>query len=60
MSGTGHTSAHKGKRVRVFLRDGKYIDGKFIEKSSKRVHLEHCSIDISRIKCVTIYKREEK
>ena len=44
MSSTPHTSAPKGKRVHVRLRDGEVIEGKFVERTGKFVVLDQCRI----------------
>jgi hypothetical protein len=54
--GIGHTSCYPGKRVRVFLKDGSFIDGKFVSKTDKRIKLDVGFIEIKLVRCLSILK----
>lgn len=51
-----HTHFSRGKRVRVVLRDGTAIIGKFLERTSLYVVLDSGRIRTNRLKSVTLAK----
>lgn len=58
MVNCAHTSFRKGQRVRVFLKDGGFIIGKFVENKSKSVRVGEYAIAKSKIRQIVIFKGE--
>lgn len=57
MTGTGHLSVQKGKRIRIIFFDGrKPIITKFIEKKGSTVKTKAGDFKAGEIKTITIYK----
>lgn len=53
---TPHTSAPQGKRVRVVLRDGRVLEGKFVERTGQFVRFGSYRIRGADIKSFTIIR----
>lgn len=52
----GHTSAKKGARVVAFMRDGRQIVGKFVEKKGRFVVLDVARIPTDEIRQLGYWK----
>lgn len=53
-----HTSCYRGKRVRLILRDGRRLEGRFRERTDRWVLLEgHGRVPKERIRAFIILKK---
>jgi len=60
MGSTPHTSARKGKRVIVTLKNGKKILDKFVERTGKGIVLEKNGFIRGRdLRAMTIYRGQD-
>lgn len=60
MGSTTHTSARKGKRVIVTLKDGTRFVDKFVERTGKGVVLEKHGLVLGReLRAMTIYRGQQ-
>lgn len=55
---TPHTSCMRGKRVRIVLRDGTVLRGKFLERTHLHVVLEGFRVRAREIKAFSIARGE--
>jgi len=56
---TGHLSVRRGKRVKVFLRNGEPLIAKFKQKTDKLVlFFDHEPIPTVNIRTLTIFKEQ--
>lgn len=53
---TPHTAAHRGKRIRVTLKDGTTFIDKFVERVGKTIIFEKHKVEKSNITAFSIYK----
>lgn len=53
-----HTHYARGKRVRVVLRDGTRVVGKFVERRARFVVLDTARIHVRQIKGMGFYQRK--
>lgn len=61
MKRTGHTSAHRGKAVVVYMRDGRHIHGVYSEGRGRFIVLtDGRKILKSEMRCVTIDKEQSR
>lgn len=51
-----HTSTDPGKRVRIKLKNGGSVEGKFVERKSKYVMLDSGKVFVSDIKQFIVVK----
>lgn len=58
---TGHSSAPRGKRVIVHMRDGSKIIAKFLKTVNHKIYLEgHEPFMSSKIRTMSIYRQPKK
>lgn len=53
-----HTSMKTGARAIAFLRDGKQIIGKFVERKGRFVVLDNARIPVSELRQLSYYKAQ--
>lgn len=57
---TPHTSIRRGKRVKVTLKDGVVVIGKFLDRTGNFVILDNCKIRAGEIKSFFQYKGDHR
>lgn len=54
-----HSSVYKGKRVRIKLRDGRVIIGRFVERRAPYVFLDCAKVHLRDVDSFGIYKAKQ-